>query len=155
MKAKKLERLIGAARVEYLHQVEKIAARLRPRFESGELRGFTDADLQREGEPGSTTWKAPLWRLEAIAGRAFGVTEDNAIAILGVSPSAHGTDFGGWTAHRFHARAALSWDVLRVARARGWTVRGPSETPSNQALGLRKTASRRASVGHGREEGVA
>jgi hypothetical protein len=125
--------LIPALRAAYAAELERFAERLRPRFESGELRGFTDDDMEREF--GDRSWVAPLWKLEKLCAAHFGLevatTEvddcsttyegdaEAAHLVLLASPSrAETADCYYHECH--HASAAVTADVLRIARERGW-----------------------------------
>jgi hypothetical protein len=131
-----LERL----RAVYLCEVEEMAEKLRPCFEAGELRAPVDADLERGDQaPG---WQSPTDRLEAICAERLGlqVTKtktdqwmildaDSAVAhaVLMASPTADALGDAGWSHVAFWAQSAAAWDVLRIARSRGWSVPLPGE----------------------------
>jgi hypothetical protein len=118
----------------YMAEVARLADTLRPRFESGELRGFTDEDL----EDGASGRDSPLWKIEAAAGEHFRLVrrgEDPepydgaelvAGVILGVSPSAPFTG-DGWEHVAYQANEAATWDVLLHARGQGWYTPGSTE----------------------------
>jgi hypothetical protein len=120
---------VDAFRTYYQGEVARVALELRPRFESGELRGFRDEDsetMEAEGPDGS--YVPPPWRVEEECGRRFvRASVARAYAVLLVSPSEPETSGAGWTDPRYHAAQAMSWDVIRYARAQGWTTMTPDE----------------------------
>jgi len=128
--------LSSMVRVAYMAEVERLAIKLRPRFESGELRGFADVD--------EADLTSPLFKLEKLCRAHFGirVTEtkqrDGSILmdaddftvhlVLAASPSQDETWDPGWNHPAHWAAAAAALDVLRFARANGWSrpVKGES-----------------------------
>jgi hypothetical protein len=103
----------------YPRAVEAVATALRKRFESGELRGWIDADAELKG-----TTLAPLWRLERECGRKYIKTPIRALGVLRFSPHA---DANRWRWDEFKgcllsaAEEAMARDVLHFARTRGWS----------------------------------
>jgi hypothetical protein len=139
--------LSEALRAAYLAEVERLAMALRSRFESGELRGFRSGDDDGGGA-------SPHWEVERLAAAWFGLEvardEDGdsgsvtidadaraAHLILAASPHAESTDCagGGWNHVCYHAHSAAAWDVIALARERGWYVptADESEDPSHLA----------------------
>jgi hypothetical protein len=124
------EALVVQFRPLYLAEVARLAETLRPKFESGELRGYTDEDDDaRVGQA------VPMDRLEDLCNEHFGlqapgtfeggiVDRDPVTAelVLAASPSAEDVINDG---NRGHARSTLAMfaaarDVLAFAIARGW-----------------------------------
>jgi hypothetical protein len=133
------EALVERFRPLYLAEVERFAEELRPQFEAGELRGHCAEDLEREDtEEG---FRAPFWRLEDLCAAHFGIEVDHvdgyrverdpatAALILATSPSAEATYDDGQGLPSSHAKQAISWDVLVIARARGWYTPAEDEEP--------------------------
>jgi hypothetical protein len=117
---------LEALRAYYQGEVARVALELRPRFESGELHGWREEDTERmEAEGGSyrASYVPPPWRVEEECGRRFvRASVSRAYVVLLVSPSEPETAGVGWTDHRYHAANAMAWDVIRYARAQGWTT---------------------------------
>jgi hypothetical protein len=115
----------AAWRADYLQEIEYLAAILRPGFEAGRLhswRGSQDdcpavRELERRcgdyfGLPGDVeSWEA-------------GTGDETARMILAVSPHAASTGEGA-PYPVDHAREAVAWDVVAIARERRWYT--PSE----------------------------
>jgi hypothetical protein len=113
-------------RAAYFAELVPFAETLRPRFESGELRAFCDCDDPDE---------SPMSVLERLCADRFGlhVTRrtngygyekfdgDDAAAylILAASPHAEATD-DHQNHPAYHAVDAVLWDVITLARERGW-----------------------------------
>lgn len=109
----------------YPQAVEAVATSLRARLESGELRGWRNED--EELPPRRLP---PLFRLERECGRRYVTTPVRALGVLACSPSAQSKDREAWRwdlADGFPLRSAavgaMAQDVLRLARARGWSPR--------------------------------
>ncbi len=140
-------------RAAYMAEVQRFAETLRPRFESGELRGYTDEDGERDererrtrftlsGKPRRGAWRPPLELLEDLCEAHFGLevnaAETDAAAqevfqraylIRSVSPSdALLTEDVQPIAGQ--AVVAVTGDVLAIARARGWYKPTADEAPS-------------------------
>ena len=135
--------LVERFRPLYVAEVARLAATLRPRFESGELHAMTDDEL--EDDAGAM---APIWRVQAAAGEHFGLVRAGgregrssgvereericdgaghvAHMILAVSRSAPFMD-EGWDHVAYQANEAAMWDVVLHARAAGWYTPGPTE----------------------------
>jgi hypothetical protein len=121
---------VPAFRAAYVAEVERFAETLRPRFESGELRGFTDEDLEHEGE--DREWKAPQWVLADLCVEHFKIEDMDPITVrLLVEASPHGeaTSQEDWHEDCDWFRVACCWDVLAVAQARGMYVPSADEEP--------------------------
>jgi hypothetical protein len=128
---------LEALRVDYLGKVRALAEELRPRFESGELRGFRSGD----GEGGSDE---PFERLDEICRERFGlattetepgdglsyITGDDVAAytILAVSPMAREITDTDADHACYVAATAVASDVLAVARDRRWYRPTPDES---------------------------
>ena len=129
-----LERL----RQDYARRVEALAERLRPRFESGELHGFREYDgdrmdrawCERRGEPFDPEYRPPAWRIEEEVRAADVVDFPTAYLVLACSPSEELMD-GGTALSDVEgvASMAMAYDVIRVARRRGWYAPTPDEEP--------------------------
>lgn len=118
------EELAAKFRPLYLAELERFAETLRPRFESGELHGCTDDDINAGA------------RLEALCMEHFGlrvVDPATADMILAVSPSAGQASDPNQEVSSFNASYACAWDVLAVARARGWYTPAADEEPALEA----------------------
>ncbi len=126
-------------RAAYLRRVEKLALELRPRFVSGELHGFNDADAAADEAAhrrGARGWRAPIHRLEKEVETTHVPTFSDAYVVLACSPSEGLLDGGTAIADaRNVAAEAMTLDVLRIARRRGWYEPDPSEEPSREQLG--------------------
>ncbi len=130
--AKHVGDLAGYART-YAAAVRSIAIVLRPRFESGELRGWADGDGDRIGQ-GKRRWTPPMWRVEAACGRFFVRSQGAAMVVLQyasrralqVDPF-YWKDPGGGVSLYGAAVTAMAYDVVLYARARGWSRPIPTE----------------------------
>src|SRR5512133_60901 len=122
----------------YRAALERFASTLRPAFESGELRGYRDGDDENGG-------RSPFWTVEALAATHFGVeltctpdpsgecellSGDEATAHLILAVSPHAASTGEGAVHVCaHAMQAVAWDVVSLARERGWYVPEGGEYP--------------------------
>jgi hypothetical protein len=121
------EALVERFRPLYLAEVARFAEELRPRFESGELRGWRDGD---DGD-------GPTYVLEALGAARFGLDVDEdlrgddeaAYLVLACSPTADASA-DEWSAVQFHAQAAVARDVVLLARERRWYTPTPDEIAS-------------------------
>jgi hypothetical protein len=112
-----------AWRFAYLEVLEDLAQALKPRFEAGELYAFRDPDSKPSDYSG-------LKRVEDACSKHFGLgsfesgwDDDNngtARMILAVSPHTEVTGEGGEVHPCDHAREAVAWDLIALARERGW-----------------------------------
>jgi hypothetical protein len=111
----------AAWRAAYLEVLEQLAASLRPGFEAGEFYAFRDA--QGRGDDRGR------WRVEDACSRYFGLGTDGdweaaaggtAHMLLVASPRADVTGEGGDVHPCDHAGEAVAWDVIAIARERGW-----------------------------------
>lgn len=124
--------LADQLRVVYLEEIEAFAETLRSRFEAGELFGFRDGpcdEWNTEGEERIEAAVTAHFGLEVtVDGEGYHVGDETmAHVIIAASPSAH--EIGdGWTHPNYHARDAALWDVLRVARGRGWYTPAANES---------------------------
>lgn len=141
-----------ALRLDYLARVEAFAEELRPRFQAGELRGFTIGDSDRAdarveaftaAHPEATVEEVlayrnrvepPLFVLEELCAARFlpaslgwDAQHEEAHLIRACSPSEPLTEDG--QPNIGQAATAVAYDVLRVARTRGWYAPDASEEP--------------------------
>lgn len=151
-------RLADGLRGAYLVELERFGEQLRPRFEAGELRAMVGAD---EAVPWA---EAPHGKVEAAVRAHFGlmVTKEdledgstrrhgNTIAaalVLTASPHAEATDGDGFYHLADHATEAAAWDVIALARERGWYTPTEEEcedpnTRTETGTDLRPAAERR------------
>lgn len=115
----------------YPAAVERVATALRPRFESGELRGSIDADFEKpNGE--MRRGRDPLTKIADECARRYIKTPLRALAVLEFSRYSSALDPGQgeeWHWNRAGAGTcllgaavdAMAKDVLRFARERGWS----------------------------------
>jgi len=125
----------AALKAAYLAELERFAETLRPRFESGELRAFRSPGDDYNREKGREDY--PQEKLERLLATHFGLEETGdkgeggdaaaAYAILAASPRAEVTADEGWNHPIYHAANAVGWDVIALARARGWYTPGRDE----------------------------
>lgn len=131
---------LDALREAYAAELERFATTLRPRFEAGELRAAADED-------GGCAWyENPQGKTEALASVHFGLEVetdtghpssasvfdgDSAMAylILAASPHAASEEGAGSYHPCYTATGAVAWDVIALARARGWYVPTADESP--------------------------
>lgn len=125
---------IEAIRAEYQREIESLAEHLRPRFEAGELHAWRESD-HGEGEDRLhklVTAHFGLEVTESVSGRYRVTSANDAVihAILSASPTTDATS-DNWTHPAYHALSAAAWDVINIARARGWYCLPPGddETP--------------------------
>jgi hypothetical protein len=120
----------AAWRAAYLEVLEQLAETLRAGFESGELYAFRDA-------PGRGDDRG-RWRVEDACSRYFGLGTNGdweaaaagtARMLLVASPRADVTGDGGDVHPCDHAGEAVAWDVIVIARERGWYTPTPGEAP--------------------------
>jgi hypothetical protein len=130
--------LVAEFRPAYFAEVARAAEDLRPRFEAGELHGYTDADDEAVG------------KIEKACGERFGVQVEEvdrgdgistyegdevaAALVVAVSPAA----VTSWDGHDWYhpghrALACVAYDVIAVARARGFYTPEPEECPHEDA----------------------
>lgn len=101
----------------YRLRVETLAEKLRPRFESGELRGWLESDNT-----------APWESVEQQFLEAEIPDIASAYLVLACSPSeAEDIDDGLLSDARSFAAECLATDVFREARRRGWWKPAPGE----------------------------
>lgn len=145
---------LEALRGWYRREIEKLAEELRPRFEAGELRAYRDSDFDDEDGP---AWRdsddQPKHLIEAACGRHFGLGKfvegeftlghprffegDEAAAYLVLALSPHAPFMDTAPIHPgLVARDAAAWDVIAVARARGYYVPAADEQkdPAQEVL---------------------
>lgn len=125
----------------YKESVEIVAETLRPRFESGELRDFTDKDDARLARQVLDTnkarrWIPPVWRVERACQRLFIRSPEAAVLVFRCAPPSSRVESWDYEADdslRNAAGAAMARDVLKLARSRGWTPRQRARTPHGRA----------------------
>lgn len=118
---------VQALRAAYLAEVARFAEELRPRFTSGEVRGFLEEDGDSTG---------PADALRYLCGRHFAMKDmawEEMHAVLAVSPSAEEVD-DAWCEPWHHLREAVAYDVIRIARARGWYAPASDEEPADDRV---------------------
>lgn len=120
---------LEALREGYLVQVEALAEKLRPRFESGELVPWDSDDDRWEDLPCHPArlhgrHAPPQYRLETLCRRELARTFQDAYLVLAASPSESEVDGAIQLAAARDAAAECIWrDVLQVATRRGWCRR--------------------------------
>ncbi len=129
-------RTLDELRRAYFAEVERFAETLRPRFESGELRGMTDEEFEAKGG----YERSPLHRLEGLCGRHFGLESKDgkpaetyeafqtAYLIRSVSTGEVATEDAQPVVGQ--AITAITHDVLALAKAGGWWRPRPGEMPT-------------------------
>ncbi len=120
----------------YREAVEGIATVLRPRFESGELRGWLDEDTggRKKDNP-------PIWRVESACERYFIRSAEAAVMVVRAASRVaranavpwKWNDDGGGFGLRTGASSLMAIDVLLEARRQGWSKPRPGETPVQKA----------------------
>ncbi len=125
------ETYLAAWRAAYLEELEDLALALEPRFRAGEFYSFRTVGNAWQDAEGQS-------RIEDAAARHFnlGAGEDEwdradsgtARMILAASPHADATGDGACYPGD-HAREAVAWDLLAIARARGWYTPTKDECP--------------------------
>lgn len=119
----------------YAGAVEYMATILRPRFESGELRGWIDGDGESK-EP--TKDDPPIWRVESACERHFIRSAEAAVMVVRAAsrvarslavPWKWNDDGAGFDL-RTGASSLMAIDVLLAARSKGWSVPRPGERPA-------------------------
>jgi hypothetical protein len=73
------------------------------------------------------SYVAPFWKLEKEVRRRLIRSDIDGYLILACSKSAPETENSGWFHGRYHANAAATRDVIRVAEKRGWWKAEPDE----------------------------
>jgi hypothetical protein len=128
---------LGVLGGAYQQRIERLAEEVRPRFESGEFRGFIGEDLERELQERTLNphrWIAPRWRFaDVVESKVEG--DADAYLILACSPSGDLVD-GDYQlkAARTAAAECMSLDVFRIGLHEGWYKPGRGEEPSAEAL---------------------
>lgn len=121
-------------REKYRRRLERIAVELRPRFVSGELHGFNDAD--ERADQADRGHQASILRLEQELEERHVQSCADAYLILACSASEELVDGGRpLTDVQAAAAEAMALDLLRIARRRGWYRPDMSEEPSAAELG--------------------
>jgi hypothetical protein len=125
----------------YRRMIERLAEELRPRFASGELRAPRDVDFEEEDGPARAHQDSTPWRrIEAVIAAPLGIQVDESVPrvyvgdvarahlVLAASPV---TPFVSTDAahHGFAAQEVARWDVIALARARGYYVPAADEDP--------------------------
>jgi len=120
----------------YLARVELLAERLRRRIERGELRGHRAEDFHGLGLTASRGRLAPpQFRLEAACRRSICPSFAEAHLVLAVSQFAPYLDSALMLEDARRAAAeCAAFDVLRIARERGWYVPARGEYTRPHAI---------------------
>jgi hypothetical protein len=116
--------VLKSLRAAYGREVEDFAFALRARFARGALRGIADSG------------DGAFHELRLACRRRFDLDRLNnaeACLLLAASPSCELT-MDDWQNPADHAMEAIACDVLRIARARGWSAPMPDEWPSAAEL---------------------
>ena len=132
----------AALKLDYLERVRAFAERLRPRFETDELHGWREEDV--ENTPGD--WSAaadamartPMGQLESLARSEMVRSRVEAYLVLACSPSETTVDLADLPVE-FAAVTCVVRDVLCLARSRGWYKPTPNESPRQSELPNPKT----------------
>ncbi|ACL65467.1 hypothetical protein A2cp1_2127 [Anaeromyxobacter dehalogenans 2CP-1] len=128
-------------RDRYARWVEALAERVyQDRFRSGELHGFDEAySALRDEANARMDWeyRVPIERvIDEIAAEHIATAAD-AHLIIACSPSANLlAEDGTYGSASFDAGQCVAFDLIRIARSRGWYRARPGEEPSNAQLGL-------------------
>ena len=142
--ARNVDCMMTANAGTYRHAVEEVAILLAPRFMSGELRGWLDADSERKGGI-PARYVPPLFKLERACTRLFIRSPEAALMVLRcASPGARVEDFdwreGGASVSLLGAaEAAMARDVLHLCSNAG----GRSGSPARSRRYGRRGARRR------------
>jgi hypothetical protein len=97
-------------RAAYFSDLEQLAETLRPEFEAGRLYTWR----------GSEDDTPAAYELERLCAAHFGFEGDEARAHLILAASPHAAATGEWMRPCNHAKEAVAWDVIEIARERGW-----------------------------------
>lgn len=117
---------LAQVQAAYRAEVEEVAKNLRKRFGPRGLHGMTEGEAEDYNEKRRPPW----YRLEALVSRAFGVdklSHEDVLLLLAVSKHAEPMTGYGWRTPRGWLAEALTWDVLVVARERGYYTILPGE----------------------------
>lgn len=140
------ETAIQVLRAAYLARVEQFAESARSRFEAGTLYSYRDRDFRRADDDRRSRALTPLERhteyhpvvafQEAIRRDFLRENFDEAVAVMFCSPSAEHVPGDAGDPVQSLAEDAILWDVLRIARSRGWYTATNDESPRDEELGL-------------------
>jgi hypothetical protein len=119
---------LAGLRTAYLAELERFAEELRPRFEAGELRAGREGDNDWD-DPPKNPKPTPQDKVDALVAKRFGleVIEGDSLdgdataawLILAASPHADPLE-DEWQHPCYHAMVAAGWDLIALARERGW-----------------------------------
>jgi hypothetical protein len=120
---------LALLRAAYAREVERLAAMFRPRFESGEFRGLSDADVELQGR--RKGFVPPAWRFHAALEKHVR-SRDAALLLLAASPFDPLRSDPAFQIEdlRYVAGECLFHDVLRVGVRDGWYRPAPDEWPT-------------------------
>jgi hypothetical protein len=126
---------LPAFRAVYRAELERFAETLRPGFAAGTFRAENDHD----------EFDSPQLSLENACEEHFGLAdadETEAALLLDVSDQAPALADGGWPLLANWAVVAVAWDVIMLARNRGWYTPSADEggEPLKDPVYLRRIA---------------
>jgi hypothetical protein len=132
----------------YADVVKAVATLLRPRFESGELRGLTNDDAERTSPLAKRKFVPPLWRIEKECSRLFIRSPEAALLVLRFGSSrANGGGGLTWTWDEVSycslsgvAAGIMARDVVVYARSKRWYTPAADEDPAPTRAELRNAA---------------
>lgn len=127
---------VDQMRAAYLRRLEELVLEFKPKFDSGELHGYDDADLAADERARALGegHQPPFWALEEEIEALVG-SDVEAYFILAVSRSERLVDGGiPFENAKYAAASAVALDVLRIARERGWYELTPGEEPTPEQL---------------------
>lgn len=120
----------------YRPKIERLAEELKAQFVSGELHGYNDTDSQRDED--DPTFKASSHRLENELAEELGCGEARDGYLILACSQSEPLVYGGSVIDdpARGAAEAMVYDVIRIARQRGWYTVTPGEAPTNEDLGI-------------------
>jgi hypothetical protein len=129
--------LLRVYEIVYPRAVEAVATALRPRFESGELRGWIDRlDTELPARR-----RDPQSKIVDECMRRFVTSPVRALAILLYSRNVEESEAGQWqwdaqasVPLRAAGAEAMALDVLAYARAQGWATRRRGEVAAHATM---------------------
>lgn len=119
-----VEAAVAAFGAAYVGEMERLAEELEPEFREGKLHAYREKDDRRALARGERCPDPVLEVLSPIVAEHLGFRELQAAHLLAlVSPQAGVVgvgDAGGLVELRDAAAEAVAWDVIAIARERGW-----------------------------------